>query len=161
MSGNDPHGIYIYDGSNNMVIRNSIYDNTEDGERAYGEQSTGNTISENSITGNGLNGILLMVGANGDIATPIVENATALGAHGTSCAGCTIEIFSDDLYQGRIYEGNAIAATQGGWQYNGALTGPTVTATATDSDGNTSRLSWEEFDLRKPLIYLPLLLRGG
>jgi len=161
ISGNNEHGVYIYDGSDNIVIRNTIHSNTEDGVRVYGESSTGNTISENSITGNDLNGILLMLGANGGIATPIVENASQLGVHGTACSGCTIEIFSDDLYQGRIYEGNTIADSQGGWQYNGALTGPNVTATATDANGNTSIFSWEYFDLRKPLIYLPLVLGGG
>jgi len=161
ISENNLHGIYISKGSDNKVIRNNIHNNGEDGVRVYGESSTGNTISENSITSNGLNGILLLEGANGDIATPIVRNASQLGAHGTACPGCTIEIFSDDMYQGNIYEGDTIANGQGIWQYNGALTGPNVKATATDGDGNTSIFSWEDFDLRKPLIYLPLLSRGG
>jgi hypothetical protein len=88
-------------------------------------------------------------------------HAPSGGSPASGCAVCTIEIFSDDLYQGNIYEGNTIADNQGGWQYNDVLTGSNVTATATDSDGNTSRFSWEDFDLRKPLIYLPLLSRGG
>lgn len=61
---------------------------------------------------------------------------------GSVCAGCSVEIFSDAADEGRIYEGVTTAnAILPAFSWNGTVSGPNVTATATDSQGNTSEFS--------------------
>ena len=62
---------------------------------------------------------------------------------GAACAGCTVEVFSDSAGQGRVYEGATTADADGNFRFSKAdgLTGPYVTATATDPAGNTSEFS--------------------
>jgi len=60
---------------------------------------------------------------------------------GTACANCTIDIYSDDADEGRVYEGSTTANGIGNWSFSRSLEGPNVTATATDADGNTSEFS--------------------
>jgi hypothetical protein len=69
--------------------------------------------------------------------------ATSSSITGTACAGCTVEIFSDAEDEGRIFEGTAVADASGNFTFTraGLLTGPNITATATDHKGNTSEFS--------------------
>jgi hypothetical protein len=62
---------------------------------------------------------------------------------GTACANCTVEVFSDNSDEGEVYEDRAIADGGGNWTLDkgAALTGPRLTATATDAAGNTSEFS--------------------
>jgi CSLREA domain-containing protein len=101
-------------------------------------------IRGNSIHSNASSGIDNINGGNTELAPPII---TGLGSvHGTACASCIIDVFSDDEDEGRIFEGFTTADANGGWTFDGAVAGPFVTATATDAAGNTSEFS-AAFDL--------------
>ena len=100
---------------------------------------SGNTIRGNSIHSNVGKGIENTSGGNTELTPPDVTAAGS--ASGTACADCEIDVFSDDADEGRIYHGSAIADGAGNWSYPGAVTGPNVTAAATDAAGNTSEFS--------------------
>ena len=74
-------------------------------------------------------------------------------AHGghtdPKCYPCTVEVFSDSEDEGRIYHGSTTTNDDatGTWTYPGAVTGPHITATITDANGNTS-----EFSLYSPPV---------
>jgi parallel beta-helix repeat protein len=116
---------------------NLIAYNEDDGVWVYGSDTTGNTIRGNSIHSNGDMGIVN--DANTELAPPTI---TGFGSVlGTACAGCAIDIYSDDEDEGRVYEGSTTASGSGNWSFAGSLEGPNVTATATDANGNTSEFS--------------------
>jgi hypothetical protein len=118
---------------------NVIAYNTEDGVYVNGVETTGNTIRGNSIHSNGDKGIENHDGGNTELAVPTI---TGFGSVlGTGCADCTIDIYSDDEDEGRVYEGSTTASGAGNWSFSGSLDGPNITATATDADGNTSEFS--------------------
>ncbi|MEO8457807.1 MAG: CSLREA domain-containing protein [Chloroflexota bacterium] len=146
--GNSPlpnfDGIFMYNVANGSEIgsaaANTIAFNGNAGVDMDGDDLTtvrGNTIHGNSIYSNG-QGIELKRGANDDLAAPVILSKEPLS--GTSCAMCNIDIYSDDEDQGRVYEGT-VFTPDGNWTYSGSLTGPNVTATATDVSHNTSEFS--------------------
>jgi parallel beta-helix repeat protein len=120
-------------GMGNLVAYNNI------GIRVEGALATGNTIRGNSIHSNDVHGIQNFDGGNTDLAPPVI---TGFGSvMGTACPNCTVDVYSDDDDQGRVYEGSATADGAGNWTFDGSPEGPNVTATATDADGNTSEFS--------------------
>jgi hypothetical protein len=116
--------------------------------------ATGNTISENSIHDNGSRGISLN-GGNDSLDGPVLLDfdLKAGTVAGAASAGCTVEVFSDSGNEGAIYEGQAVADEKGMFAYdNGTgFSGPFLTATATDADGNTSEFSPHTFGRRRSL----------
>jgi hypothetical protein len=118
---------------------NVIAFNTGHGVGVDGASTTGNPIRGNSIHSNGGLGIENINGGNTELPPPTVSAAGS--ASGTACAGCTVDIYSDDADEGRIYHGYTVADGLGDWSFPGAVTGPNVTATATDGSGNTSEFS--------------------
>ena len=102
-----------------------------------------NTLRRNAIYANGGPGIDLRQGGNGMLAAPTLECVTPWPIIGTACPGCTVEIFSDAEDEGRLYEGTTLADATGHFAFArpGRLTGPYLTATATDAAGNTSEFS--------------------
>jgi CSLREA domain-containing protein len=102
-----------------------------------------NTITRNRIHSNTGKGIALTSNGNEGLAAPVITTASASQVSGTACASCTVEVFSDAADEGAIYEGTTIANASGNWTLTkaGGLTGPYVTATATDANGNTSEFS--------------------
>lgn len=91
---------------------------------------TDNFVRGNSIYANALGGILIPPATAQDVAAPVI---TAVGsASGTSCAGCTIDVYSDDGGQGRRYEGTTVSDGGGNWSFAGIVHGPYVTATASE-----------------------------
>jgi hypothetical protein len=74
---------------------------------------------------------------------PLITSVTSTVVSGTACAHCAVEIFSDDESQARFYEGAANADAGGRFTFTKGVTvrGPNITATATDTQGNTSALS--------------------
>ncbi|OGR28895.1 MAG: hypothetical protein A2139_11630 [Desulfobacca sp. RBG_16_60_12] len=158
IGNNAAFGVLISGGWNSFIGGNTITANLQDGIRVIGSTATGNWIMQNSIYGNTFKGIELFDGGNGELAAPAITNANSGGASGTSCANCYIEIFSDSSDEGQTYHGAVNADGSGNWTYIGALTGPHVTATATDANSNTS-----EFSAPKTIqfsLYLPLILRS-
>jgi hypothetical protein len=101
---------------------------------------TGNTIRGNSTYSNGGSGIDNASGGNLELAPPVISSTGS--AAGTACANCTIDVYSDDLNEGRVYHGQTTADATGRWRFSGAVTGPLVTATATDASGNTSEFAY-------------------
>jgi len=119
-----------------------------------------NIIRRNSIHSNGERGIVLTDGGNQMLPAPVILTVIETSVSGTACPGCTVEIFSDAEDEGRVYEGSAVANAAGLFTFTQptGLTGPYVTATATDSDGNTSEFSTPSIVWRS--VYLPVVLKG-
>ena len=101
-------------------------------------QVRSNTISGNSIYSNFAEGIALLDNANDNLAPPTIAGIGPL--HGTACASCAVEIFSDAEDEGRVFEGS-VFTNDGNWTFNGPVSGPHVTATNTDMSNNTSAFS--------------------
>jgi hypothetical protein len=98
------------------------------------------TIRQNSIHHNAGVGIQ---GA-AEPPAPIITAAGSRTVAGTACPGCEVEIYSDSQDEGRVFEGSTVAGGSGAFAFSdgsGYLTGPNVTATATDRDGRTSAFS--------------------
>jgi hypothetical protein len=125
----------IGSGEGNVISGNSLF-----GVQVEGSDTVGNTIRGNSIHSNGQKGIETTDGGNGELAPPTI---TGLGPiNGTACPNCTVDIYSDPGDEGAVYEGSALADGNGSFTLEGSPSGPNVTATATDGDGDTSAFSW-------------------
>jgi parallel beta-helix repeat protein len=147
---NDRDGVYIsFTSPDNRVggeapqAANLIAFNLDSGVRVLGGGAVRNTISRNRIRGNGGKGIELVAGGNGMLAAPQIGAASPTSASGTTCPGCAVEVFSAADDEGEIYQGAVVADGSGAWQLTLAagFTGPNLTATATDPQGNTSEFS--------------------
>jgi CSLREA domain-containing protein len=142
---NGSKGVYLHAGAHNNTIGpdNLIAFNNWEGVLVDGAGTRGNTISRNRIHSNAGSGIRLTNGGNDGLASPVITAASTTQVSGTSCANCIIEVFSDAADEGAIYEGSTTANAVGNWTFtkSGGLTGPYVTTTATDGQGNTSEFS--------------------
>jgi len=143
--GNLAHGVRLYGASNTTVggtapgAANTIAYNGGDGIQIEGATTIRNTIRGNSIHSNSGKGIENINGGNTELAPPTVTAAGS--ASGTACASCAVDVYSDSQDEGRIYHGSAVADGAGNWSFVGIVAGPNVTATATDTNGNTSEFS--------------------
>ncbi len=120
-----------------------------------------NTISQNSIHHNGTSGIYLnpkedpstgiLMYPNENISVPTIANAMLTTVSGTACANCTIELFiadkdsandpsGENFGEGETYLASVTTDGNGNFTFSGlTLTeGQILTATATDSLGNSS-----------------------
>ncbi len=142
--GNSGAGISVF-GNNNAVggidegQANVVAFNTGDGVSV--STGDGNTIRGNAIHSNGLLGVQNASGGNEEPghAPPVVTAAGS--ASGTACANCTVDVYSDNADEGRVWQGSVIADGAGNWKYFGPVSGPNVTATATNASGSTSEFS--------------------
>jgi len=134
-------GIYIAHTSGVEITDNYIVENQWDGVFITGNTANANKVSENKIWNNGRKGIYLSNGANQNIDAPSISSASQFSASGTTCSGCTVEVYSDNAGQGQYYHGSVLAGASGNWTYNGALKGPNITAINIDVNGNTSEFS--------------------
>jgi len=157
--GNRERGIWIEEGVDNNMIGpgNIIAFSGSYGIEVLGSNSIGNTIFQNSIHNNGRLGIYLVGGGNAQLDAPIIldfDMHTGTVA-GTACSSCAVEVFSDSGMEGEVYEGRTDADEFGLFSFsNGSpLSGPHLTATATDTDGNTSAFSTPTLDIAEtPLL---------
>jgi hypothetical protein len=161
--GNSYYGVHVNGGSGNEIRLNHVAYNgshsSEAGVRVEGSTATGNTISQNSIHDNGGKGIELANGGNAGLFTPTINTAICQKVEGTTGSGWTIEVFSDSADEGRSYEGATTAhAIQPSFSWSGSATGPNVTVTATDGQGNTSEFS-KPAELGCHRAHLPLVLK--
>jgi hypothetical protein len=155
---NTAAGIYVR-GEHNLVQDNlAAHSLTGPGIEVY--LWSHNTIRRNSIFSNEGPGIELTDGGNQMLPAPAILTVNETTVSGTACPGCTVEIFSDDEDEGRVYEGMAIADALGEFTFDkgSPLAGPYLTATATDSAGNTSEFSAPA--ARPVKVYLPLVLKS-
>ncbi|MEX1195094.1 MAG: hypothetical protein WD904_04805 [Dehalococcoidia bacterium] len=144
--GNLATGVYIFAASGNSVggsdtgEGNTIAFNNR-GVRVDGGggATISNAIQGNSIHSNTNEGIDNIDGGNDEVGPPVISGTGS--AFGTACADCEIDVFSDSENEGRIYEGKVGADGNGDWTFDGPLTGPFITATATDPINNTSEFS--------------------
>lgn len=162
--GNAYAGIHVVNSSGTTIRGNEVaysgtYDATRPGVRIEGATSTGNTISANRIHDNAGAGIDLLNGGNGNLAAPAITSASCSSVIGTTCAGCTVEIFSDSADEGRVYHNAVTANATGAFTWSGWLNGPNVTATATDAAGNTSAFSAPTAVGICSRLCLPIVLR--
>jgi CSLREA domain-containing protein len=129
--GSNSNGAYI--GSGNVIAYNG-----HDGVEIVGPAEWF-SVRGNSVHDNAAKGIELHSGTNASIAAPAI--AATGPVHGTSCAACIIDVYSDSSDEGKTYEGAVAADGSGHWTFSGTPVGPNVTATATDADGDTSEFS--------------------
>ena len=140
-------GVWIGEGANGNTVGpdNIIAYNSQAGVVADGVDSVHNTITQNSIHDNAWWGINLSEGANDAVPFPSIfaYDLAAGTMTGATCPLCTVEIFSDAINEGAIFEGRVTADERGVFIFNkgSAFVGPYLTTTATDTNGNTSRFS--------------------
>ncbi|MEW6716378.1 MAG: right-handed parallel beta-helix repeat-containing protein [Chloroflexota bacterium] len=144
--GNQNPGIFIQDGANSTIIGpDNVIAHNEFGIDIRDPGSFGNTITQNSIHDNSVAGIWMQQGANRGLPVPVIfDFDLAVGTlTGAASPNSIVEIFSDGKNEGEIYEGQAKADGSGFFTFNKGtpLAGPYLTATATDSGGNTSMFS--------------------
>jgi hypothetical protein len=168
--GNAYYGITI-GGSGNTVKGNEIAynganggpDNGQAGVLVDGVAAIDNLISGNSIHDNDGPGIRLDNGGNHNLVAPVITSANCNQVQGTACANCSIEIYSDNDNEGRVYQGYFTTPPSGIFTWNGALFGPNATALAIGpgSSRDTSPFSAPfHVGVCKPLrIYLPLVVK--
>lgn len=168
--GTDPSGthnlgvygaaIWISQSLDNRVGPGNVIFNGDIGVHVEGEASVGNVITQNRISHNEDAGIRLTQGGNNQMSAPLIRDAYTNAAWGVAVPGAIVELFSDAADEGEIYEGKVVAGPDGSFAWFGALTGPMVTATATDQAGNTS-----QFSLPAPMngaaswLFLPLWVK--
>lgn len=146
--GNAHAGVWVTEGATDNQIGpdNVIARSGRCGIEVVGPLSLRNTITRNSFQSSGHAGICLVTGGNSAVPVPLVTDLDApAGRVGgiAWCAGCTVEIFSDEGGEAAVYEGEVRADDQGAFSFQKAsgLAHPNVLVTATHADGNTSAFS--------------------
>ena len=142
--GNNYYGVHVEGMNNTIGVSNTIAYNGQDGVRVDGKTTPAlfNTITGNSIYANNALGIMLNSNGNNLLAAPNIFTATCQKIEGSVSPSSGVEIFSDAGDEGKVYEGSVQAnAILPAFTWNGIAFGPYVTATATDSQGNTSEFS--------------------
>ncbi len=149
--------------NNNLVNSNTIRANTGAGVTVWG--GSGNRLLGNSISENSTVGILLGQDGNQGVPPPRITQVTDDFIAGQGCPGCRVEIFSDQGDQGAYYTGETQAGPDGAFMLSLVgrdLRGPRVTATVTDSRGNTSPFgppAWAPGSAPLTSVYLPIVVR--
>ncbi len=137
-------GVFMGNAAHHNYTGGTIAYNTNWGVRVDGAASIGNTITAHPIHSNGDLGIYLTNGGNGGILPPSITTPSCNSAGGTALVGRTIRVFSDYDGQGRQFHGEDQVSGGGTWMVtlpSGMFTYPNLTATATDTSGNTSEFS--------------------
>ncbi len=142
-------GILIERGATGNSVRgNHIHDNQRDGIRLSQTLTGSNSLRSNRITDNG--GAAIMVQPEGpQLDPPVIEWVDLAGgmAGGRGCAGCVVELFADPTNEAaRPLGRGSVAEASGTWALANLpilllLQEVHLSATVTDAEGNTSRLS--------------------
>jgi len=132
-------GVVITGTNDTLVSENDILANNAVGVVVYG--GTGNRILANSISDNLSAGIQLVSGGNNGVAPPLLSSVTTTTVSGSACALCRVEVFTDTSDEGKDFLGATTAGSNGLFSQSivpAAQPGQHITATHTDSNGNTS-----------------------
>ena len=141
---NSGYGIFItYDSQHSTIRHNIIGNNDEIGICILGQNTMYNTISRNSISNNGIYGIRNASGGNNQIPPPVIESIINNEVKGHAGTGIKIELFSDENNQGRVFLDSTFTDETGKFSVLLSVSPPfqNITATATDTSGNTSEFS--------------------
>ncbi len=160
VTDNGSNGIYLASGAGtNMVKKNIMSGNGGYGIRANGTDVFGNTWTQNIIFENKTGGIVNTSSANNGIKAPQLTRDGNV-VTGTTLPGATVELFSDDMGQGRYYETRVTAGSDGTFRAARAWKGSIVNATVTDLDGNSSGFTVNMgFGAGNTQLYLPMVGR--
>ncbi len=143
--GNIGSGVSAFgEAQDNTITENIIGYNDVYGVYISDQGTSRNTISRNSISENYLKGIQLNDGGNLELQPPVISSVTKTEISGTAGVNNTIEIFTDENNQGRFYLGSTQSDSAGNFTFILPDTMPKfsyITATATDTSGNTSGFS--------------------
>jgi CSLREA domain-containing protein len=161
-AANGDFGISIEHSAQDTLISGNTVANNPVGVQVNDPDTDGNTITRNSIYANSGLGIDLDPigsvnpndlgdadsGANQQLNFPDSMVATTSSVSGVACAGCTVEVFTSDsdptgYGEGKTYLASTTATAAGDFTVAiaGLTVGQSITATATDSAGNTSEFS--------------------
>ena len=161
--GNGSAGVFLSKGTNGSTVGgsstsegNQVSSNGGNGIEVRAVSSRRNAVRANSISRNTGGGIALFDNANDGITPPTFTSVTrlasgrsvagratarALIAGSTSSSSGTVEVFSDTGTQGGTFVGR-VTVTDGTFAVEAdANDGENVTATFTDTNGNTSKFS--------------------
>jgi hypothetical protein len=146
---NSFYGVSVESSSNRNTIggptaahSNVIKGNGLSGIFITGAAANRNTIQRNSIFQNSTSGISLASSANGSIAAPVLQFPSPLT--GTVGVGGTLQLYVDNAAQGETWVQEQTGITAGTLNVITSLAayeGKNLTATITDSIGNTSAFS--------------------
>ena len=140
--GNNYAGIMLsYGAQDNTIGPGNMITTNMYGISFRADSTIRNTITQNSITGNDDTGFDFYDTGTSELSRPTITSVSVLSVHGTAVPNATVEIFSDPEDEGQIYEGTTTADVSGNFTWIGTVSGPNVTATATDETGNTSGFS--------------------
>jgi CSLREA domain-containing protein len=177
---NRQHGIHVMGGSSHNVLRENVIAHngnqgiylasTSDSDHNGVGETYFNTISRNQIYANRNAGIFFFGRTgyvpNENIAAPTISDAATTWVEGRGCAGCTIEVFlsdkaasggSDPNGEGRQFLG--AGGTDGAGRFlftiSAVPAGSILTATTTDSVGNTSQFAMNVAAREAPPLEVP------
>lgn len=164
--GNGDYGVLLAAGTaSNTITSNTIAANALAGVAVDPQGTTtptdANRITQNQIRNNSGLGIDLLpvTGVNANDGTtsatvgnrgldfPVIEEASATSVRGTAPAGSDVEVFlaesesGETNGEGAYYLGTVTAGSAGTWCLGGLSVTGAVTATDTDTGGNTSEFS--------------------
>jgi parallel beta-helix repeat protein len=157
MERNGSHGIALTQGARrNQARNNTVSNNRNNGIRVDGVDTEQNTLTENSVFANATGGIVVTRGANGGLKPPVIQAIEGRRITGTAPPGTHVEIFSDTGYQGQYREGSTTVPADGRFSFTASndWQATNMNALATDSDGNSSALSYNGI-----VRYLALIAR--
>lgn len=119
-----------------LIQRNTVAYN--EGHGVVVSDCAGNQITQNAIYANGGKGIDSTCPHNVSLRATSLTDIT-----GTTSPNARVELFSDDEFEGAVYEGSATADNTGSFAFSksAGFSGANVTAVSIDADGNTSGFS--------------------
>jgi hypothetical protein len=137
------YGIKIHaDTDDNTIGPNNVIAFNGTGVWVDGAGTDANTITQNSIHSNGALGIGLTNDGNDQVTAPVISSNTCTSASGTAPISATVELFIGPDDEGKTYLTTVSADGTGDWSASGFLAEDAyLTATATDTTGNTSEFS--------------------
>lgn len=142
ISGNTWDGVFIHNSTRITVSQNRIFGNDGIGINLLGGEDE---ESQTGVTPNDAGDV--DTGSNNLLNFPVFTGASGGAVQGTACNGCTVELFVSDgdptgYGEGQSFIGDGVAS---GGTFSipvcGISQGGKVTATATDTSGNTSEFS--------------------